>query len=118
MNTAIQTEEMRPPAQAVPSGSPNQDALLTSWLHGRSPHSIRAYQANIARFLAYVDKPLATVTLADLQGYADTLVDAGLAPASQARSLLKNMVRSGRENRSVGRRRVRTEDGVPSREFS
>ncbi len=65
----------------------DERALLTSWLHGRSPHSTRAYQANIARFLAYVDKPLAAVTLADLQDYADTLVAAGLAPASQARML-------------------------------
>ncbi len=62
-------------------------ALLTSWLHGRSPHSIRAYQANIARFLAHARKPLTAVTLADLQGYADSLAAAGLAPASQARML-------------------------------
>jgi integrase/recombinase XerD len=62
-------------------------ALLTSWLHGRSPHSIRAYQANIARFLAHARQPLTAVTLADLQGYADSLAAAGLAPASQARML-------------------------------
>jgi len=62
-------------------------ALLTSWLHGRSPHSIRAYQANIARFLAHARQPLTAVMLADLQGYADSLAAAGLAPASQARML-------------------------------
>ena len=62
-------------------------ALLASWLHGRSPHSTRAYQANIARFLAHARKPLTAVTLADLQGYADSLAAAGLAPASQARML-------------------------------
>jgi len=61
--------------------------VLASWLHGRSPHSTRAYQANITRFLAHVGKPLAAVTLGDLQGYADSLVDAGLAPASRARML-------------------------------
>jgi len=65
----------------------DETALLAGWLHGRSPHSARAYTANIARFLAHVDKPLAAVTLADLQGYADSLAAAGLAPASQARML-------------------------------
>lgn len=65
----------------------DENALLTSWLHGRSPHSTRAYQANSARFLAHVAKPLAAVTLADLQGYADSLAAADLSPASQARML-------------------------------
>ncbi len=54
--------------------------LLAIWLHGRSPHSTRAYQANIARFLAHTGKPLTAVTLADLQGYADSLAAADLAP--------------------------------------
>lgn len=65
----------------------DEQALLASWLHGRSDHTRRAYSANIARFLAHVGKPLAQVTLADLQGYADTLAAAGLAPASRARML-------------------------------
>jgi len=87
MTTAVQTSKIRTPVQAAPSRNADHDALLTSWLHGRSPHSARAYSANIRRFLAYVEKPLAAVTLADLQGYADSLADAGLAPASQARML-------------------------------
>jgi len=65
----------------------NEKALFASWLHGRSPHSTRAYQANVARFFTYVGKPLTAVTLADLQGYADVLAAADLAPASQARML-------------------------------
>jgi len=87
MTTAVQTSETRTPVQAAPAGNADHDALLTSWLHGRSPHSTRAYQANIARFLAQARKPLTAVTLVDLQGYADSLADAGLAPASQARML-------------------------------
>ncbi len=81
----------RGPSVAPPVGVSGRDAdeaaLLASWLHGRSPHSARAYTANLRRFLAHVDTPLAAVTLADLQGYADSLAAAGLAPASQARML-------------------------------
>jgi len=65
----------------------DEAALLASWLHDRSPHSARAYSANIRRFFAYVEKPLAAVTLIDLQGYADALAADDLAPASQARML-------------------------------
>jgi len=69
------------------TGRAHDEALLLSWLHNRSPHSTRAYTANIARFLAHTGKPLTAVTLADLQGYADTLAADDLAPASQARML-------------------------------
>ena len=60
------------PALAVP----DHDAQLVSlWLHGRSAHTTRSYGADVARFLAHVEKPLAAVTLADLQAFADTLRD-------------------------------------------
>lgn len=52
-----------------------QDAqLVAMWLHGRSEHTIRAYRRAIARFGTFSGhKRLRTVTLADLQGFADTL---------------------------------------------
>lgn len=70
-----------------PALDSDTQALLASWLHGRSPHSTRAYQANAGRFLAFVATPLPAVTLADLQRYADSLAQDDLAPASQARML-------------------------------
>jgi integrase/recombinase XerD len=74
----------RPPA--LPPSQAHSDAhLLQIWLHGRSPHTRRAYAADIARFLAAAGKPLPAITLADLQDFADTLDH--LAPASQYRTL-------------------------------
>jgi integrase/recombinase XerD len=61
--------------------------LIATWLHGRSPHTQRAYAADVARFIAFVGKPLDRVTLADLQAWADALAAATLAPASRARAL-------------------------------
>lgn len=68
--------------------------LLALWLHGRSPHTQAAYAANVRRFLAFAGKPLAAVTLADLQRFADNLADEQLAPTSQARilSALKSLL--------------------------
>ncbi len=59
--------------------------LLEIWLHGRSRHTQRAYAADVTRFLAGAGKPLAGVTLADLQSFADSLAD--LAPATRYRIL-------------------------------
>lgn len=59
--------------------------LVEIWLHGRSNQTQRAYAADIARFHGRVGKPLASVTVADLQGFADSLHS--LAAASQYRTL-------------------------------
>src|SRR5579875_224705 len=59
--------------------------LIQLWLHGRSSHTQRAYRADVERFCASVGKPLADVTLLDLQQFANSLID--LAPASRYRTL-------------------------------
>lgn len=57
------------------------DRLVEMWLHGRSPHTRRAYLRYVENFFNWCGKPLHTVTLADLQGWQDTLVDT--SPNSQ-----------------------------------
>ena len=63
----------------------SDDQLLEIWLHGRSSHTRRAYRADIERFRRGAGKPLPSVTLADLQNFADSLGD--LAPTSRYRAL-------------------------------
>jgi len=62
-------------------------AMLARWLHGRPDSTQRAYHTDIAHFLAHVRKPLADVTLADLQGYADVLTAHDLAASTRVRTL-------------------------------
>ncbi|NER27621.1 MAG: tyrosine-type recombinase/integrase [Symploca sp. SIO1C4] len=63
------------------------------WLFGRSPHTIAVYRRFAKRFLHCINKPLHLVTLADIQGWQQTLTK--MAPASQrvacaaVKSLLK-----------------------------
>lgn len=59
--------------------------VIAMWLHGRSPHTQRAYRGDVRRFLKFVGKPSNQVTLADLQDFADSL--GGLAPPSRGRIL-------------------------------
>jgi len=84
----------RGPKRLTPASWPHPDdkVLLTRWLHGRPEHTRRAYHANIARFLGHAQKPLAAITLHDVQAYADGLTAEDLAPATRARML--NVVKS------------------------
>ncbi|MBI4643352.1 MAG: tyrosine-type recombinase/integrase [Deltaproteobacteria bacterium] len=60
------------------------------WLHGRPPTTQKAYAYEVQGVLAAVGKPLAQITLGDLQSYFSTLES--LAPASRARAI--NAVKS------------------------
>lgn len=72
-------------ADTVVNQADTDEKMLNLWLHGRSPATIRAYDWDARRFLAFVGKPLSEVTLADLQKFSDSL--SGLAPATRARAL-------------------------------
>src|SRR5664279_3074004 len=86
--------EVLPEAPALPQAH-SDDQLVEIWLHGRSPHTQRAYRADIARFRGRTGKPLPSVTLTDLQGFADSL--GALAAASRYRilSALKSLLAFG-----------------------
>ncbi|MHC4772849.1 MAG: tyrosine-type recombinase/integrase [Planctomycetota bacterium] len=65
----------------------NDEQVIDLWLHGRSSHTQRAYTGDIVRFFKYVNKHLRVITLGDLQGFADHLIEENLKPASQNRIL-------------------------------
>ena len=78
----------------APSGlGPAQDGahdlqLVELWLSLKaSPHTRRAYRAEANQFLAFAQKPLVRVTLADLQDWAGRLGQGSLQPASQNRAV-------------------------------
>lgn len=61
--------------------------LIALWLHGLSPHTVRAYTFNVARFFDFAAVPLPAVTVGHVQGFADALAASGLAAGSQGRAL-------------------------------
>ncbi len=73
----------------------DDDQLVEIWLHGRSEHTVRAYRADIERFRSGAGKPLARITLSDVQHFAVALEE--LAPASRYRTLsaLKSLLAFG-----------------------
>src|SRR5205807_4730429 len=71
----------------IPQQADSDQHLIELWLHGRSRHTQRAYRADAERFLGAVEKPLHRVTLGDIQGFADQIIDAGLEPSSGYRTM-------------------------------
>jgi len=71
----------------IPRQADSDAQLIELWLHGRSRHTVRAYRADIQRFLSHVNKPVHSVTLGDIQGFADALEATELVPASRNRIL-------------------------------
>lgn len=94
MNAEIAVSSPLEPLADAPRAS-SDGQLLEIWLHGRSPHTQRAYRADIERFRAGAGKTLPQVTLANLQQFADELGD--LAPSSRYRTLsaLKSLLAFG-----------------------
>jgi integrase/recombinase XerD len=70
---------------AYPSTAQSGATLIRLWLDGRSVHTRRAYAADVRSLLAGARKPIAALTLPDLQAWTESL--AALAPASRARKI-------------------------------
>jgi integrase/recombinase XerD len=67
--------------------SPDQE-IIELWLAKQSsPHTRSCYRRDADRILSYSTKSLKDITLADLQRFAQSLVEDGLAPISRARTV-------------------------------
>jgi integrase/recombinase XerD len=74
-------------AELVPGALAQADTdgrLVAMWLHGRNPLTREAYERDTEAFFAFVQKPIRSVTIGDLQCWLDQLQG---APASRARRL-------------------------------
>ena len=81
------------------SGADTDGRLIELWLHGKSEATKEAYRSDLVKFFDFTEgKPLKTVTLADVQEFADFISEL-LAPASQARILaaLKSLFAFGHQ---------------------
>jgi integrase/uncharacterized protein YodC (DUF2158 family) len=63
----------------------SEETLIRHWLGGRSPHTRRAYAADVRSLLAITGKLIAALTLLDLGVWVESLAE--LAPASRARKI-------------------------------
>lgn len=75
---------VRPQDPPVPVQSSSDAETLGMWLHSKSEKTRAAYLRDIGRFSAFVGKALPSVTLGDLQSFADSLHG---APATIRRTL-------------------------------
>src|SRR4051812_8541240 len=76
------------------SGADTDGKLVTLWLEGKSTHTRRAYEHEVSRFLRFIDKPLATMTLTDLREYERTL-EGSAATVTRALAVVKSLLGFG-----------------------
>jgi integrase/recombinase XerD len=89
----------QPQVSGDASGAPTDGHLIELWLHGKSDATVDAYRSDLTKFVDFTEaKPLRTVTLSDVQDFADFISEL-LAPASQARILaaLKSLFAFGHQ---------------------
>lgn len=84
-NGAFVMSQIAPPIAPDFAVSTPTDRLIEMWLHGRSRHTQDSYRRFARRFLGYARKPVDAITLADVQGWQDTLGE--LSPNSQRTAL-------------------------------
>ena len=66
----------------------NDEQLISLWLHGKSPHSVRNYHQDVNHFRAFTEaKPLASITLNDVQAFTTALLAQGYSTATRQRRL-------------------------------
>lgn len=86
INSIILHSEAHP--QAIPQQADSDEKVVELWLHGRSRHTQIAYAKDVENLFCFLQmKPLRTITLGDIQSFADHLQNQGLQPSSQHRVL-------------------------------
>ena len=84
----VQVQALLPPHPMAVVPQADDDAhLIELWLFGKSPNTRDAYRRDIGQFVDFVDLPLQSIRLGDVQAYAQHLEALGLAPLSRSRKL-------------------------------
>jgi len=74
-------------SRVIPRQADTDEQLISLWLHGKSPHTKRAYKSDIQQFFKFVNKPLPAIILSDLQNFSDSLDEKDLSAGSKRRVL-------------------------------
>ena len=97
------------PPRRITADTPTNDKIADLWLHGKSPHTIELYRRTLTRLaIATGNKPLAWLTLEDIQLWSDRLEQEELSDSSRrtyisaAKSLLSFASKCGLINFNVG----------------
>jgi integrase/recombinase XerD len=86
----MHTQELVDPqslSERIPTQAESDVQLIRLWIHNRSRHTIKGYLHDIKRFRKFISKSLKTITLQELQDFADHLTQQNYAPNTTKRIL-------------------------------
>lgn len=84
---ALDARAPQSPVVRIPQQANSDEQLIHLCLHGRSRHTIKGYTNDITHFREKINKPLKTITLQELQDYADSLIEKNYSPQTIKRML-------------------------------
>ena len=91
-------EEIAPAESPVVSQADSDAHLVAMWVaRHSSPNTRRNYQRQARRFLDFVNRPLRSVRLGDVQAYLATLAEAAPATRANAVAILKSLLSFAQE---------------------
>ena len=94
MGAVVVCRDLTPANQPLSEHNPDE-LLVKMWLHGR-PFSTRAvYEPIVREFLSHAAKPMAAVTVSDLQSYQTGLAKLAVTTQSKKLSAIKSLLTYG-----------------------
>ena len=78
--------------QGMQAQADTDSQVLDMWLHGRSPHTQKAYRQDVAQFAEYVGVGIREVTLPALQAYSDSLAELADSSINRKLSAVKSLL--------------------------
>ncbi len=79
-------------APLVPAQASTDEQVIDLWLHGRPHHTYRAYLRDVLQFMAWTQKPLGQVTVADLQGWSDRWTENAKSTQARKTTSIKSLL--------------------------
>lgn len=88
----IRKSDQTLPSAKTSAHASTDDEVIKLWLHGRPVNTQRAYRREIERFQNFVQKTLRTVTLGDVQDFADSISDIEHSSMARALAAIKSLM--------------------------
>ncbi|MBV6489828.1 MAG: Tyrosine recombinase XerC [Fimbriimonadaceae bacterium] len=76
----------------TPAQASTDDEVIRLWLYGRPLNTERAYLREVERFRNFVQKSLRTVTLGDVQAFADSICEMKSSSVARALAAIKSLM--------------------------
>lgn len=88
----IRKSDQTLPSAKTPAQASTDDEVIRLWVYGRPLNTQIAYEREISRWRRYVKKPLQSVTLGDVQEFAESISEMKSSSVARALAAIKSLM--------------------------